>query len=121
MPFNQTSFKKADIIIQSAALVIIGAIWFFDSDFAMMAFFLGMGGWQLLSMSIHLIQRWNQHNLGRRIYQYTLLSILGIFLISLISATIMIWVLYLLLFVTPLLAFYYLVICYMEIWGRKRI
>lgn len=119
MSFNQTTFKKADIIIQSAALVIIGATWFFDSEFAMMAFFLGIGGWQLLSMSIHLLQRWNQHYLGRRIYQYALLSILGIFLISLLSATIMIWVLYLLLFITPLLAFYYLTICCLEVFRKN--
>lgn len=119
MSFNQTAFKKADIIIQSAALVIIGATWFFDTELAMMAFFLGIGGWQLLSMSIHLLQRWNQNFLGRRIYQYALLIILGVFLISLLSATIMIWVLYLLLFITPVLAFYYLVICYLEVLRRK--
>ncbi len=119
MSFNQASFKKVDIIIQSAALVIIGATWFFDSELALMAFFLGIGGWQLLSMSIHLVQRWNQHYLGRKIYQYTLLAILCIFLISLVSATIMIWVMYLLLYITPLLAFYYLIICYAEVLGRK--
>lgn len=119
MSFNQTLFKKADIIIQSAALVIIGAIWFFDSDLAMMSFFLGIGSWQLISMTIHLVQRWNQVFLTRRIYQYTLLSLLLIFLISLVNATVMVWVLYLLLFITPLLAFYYLVICYIEVFGRK--
>lgn len=119
MSFNQTLFKKADIIIQSAALVIIGAIWFFDSDFAMISFFLGIGGWQLISTTIHLVQRWNQGFLGRRIYQYTLLSLILIFLISLVNATVMVWVLYLLLFIAPLLAFYYLVICYVEVFGRK--
>lgn len=119
MPFNQTAFKKVDVIIQSAALVITGAIWFFDTELALMSFFLGIGGWQLLSMSIHLVQRWNQSHLGRKIYQYVLLAILGIFLISMVSATIMIWVMYLLLYATPLLAFYYLIICYVEVLGRK--
>lgn len=119
MSLNQTSFKKADIVIQSTALVIIGASWFFDSDLAMMSFFLGIGGWQLISMTIHLVQQWNQGFLGRRIYQYALLSLILIFLISLVNATVMVWVLYLLLFITPLLAFYYLIICYIEIFRRK--
>jgi len=119
MSFNQTSFKKADIVVQSALLVITGSIWFFDSNLAMTGFFLGMGGWQLLSMAIHLIQRWNQQFLARRIYHYAILSIVLIFLMSLLYAPVMIWVLYLLLFITPLLAFYYLVICYLEVFGRK--
>jgi len=119
MPFNQTLFKKVDVIIQSAALLITGAIWFFDTELALMVFFLGIGGWQLVSMSIHLVQRWNQHHLGRKIYQYTLLLILGIFLIGLASVTIMIWTMYSLLYITPLLAFYYLIICYVEVLGRK--
>lgn len=118
MPFNQISFKKVDIIIQSAALVITGGIWFFNSEIALMTFFLGMGGWQLLSMGVHLFQRWNQKHLQRKIYQYALLSILAIFLISLVSVTIMVWVMYLLLYVTPLLALYYLLICYIEVFRR---
>lgn len=119
MSFNQTSFKKADIIIQSAALLITGAICFFDMELAMMIFFLGIGGWQLLSMAVHLTQRWNQHSNARKVYQYLLLAIVCIFLISLLSADMMIWVLYILLYMAPFLALFYLLVCYLEIFRRK--
>lgn len=119
MAGNQEIFKKADIIIQSLAFVTIGAIWFFNEDLAITSFFIGIGGWQLLSMVTHLILKWNQHFLGRRIYQIGLLALVVIFLLSLLYAPLMIWVLYLYLFITPVFAFYYLIVCYLEVFGRK--
>lgn len=106
-------------MVQSTALVVIGAIYFFNTDLAMMLFFTGIGGWQLLSAGIHFSQQWNQRYLGRRIYHYLLLLIVVTFLISLVSATILIWVLYALLFITPVMAFYYLVVCYLEYFSKK--
>ena len=119
MPFNQHTFKKTDIIVQSAALLVVGAIWFFDADMAITSFFLGIGGWQLLSMFIHLVQRWNQQFAARRVYQYSLLVLALVFLTSLLYAPVMIWVLYFLLFIAPVLAVYYTVLCYLEFFKKK--
>lgn len=114
MADNGRTFKKIDLIIQLLLLVSIGGTWFFYKDLAMMGFFCGLGGWQLISVVFHLVKGWESTFLGRKIYLYVLLTLVTSFLLSLLYAPVMIWILYLSLFITPVMAFYYLVICYIE-------
>lgn len=114
MQTHQVRFKQIDLIVQLLILLTTGALYFVDTNMAFTSLYFVMGGWQFMSMLVHLIAKWNNDHLPRRIYLFALLAIVIIFLISLAFVTLMIWYFYLLLFITPVLGLYYTLICWLE-------
>lgn len=115
MQTNQARFKQIDLIVQLLILLATGAMYFVDSNMAFISLYFVFGGWQFMSMLVHLIAKWNNDHFLRRIYLFALLVIVIIFLISLALVTLMIWLFYLLLFVTPVLGLYYVLVCWLEL------
>ena len=115
MQTNQLRFKQIDLIVQLLILLTTGGLYFVDSNTAFISLYFVFGGWQFMSMLVHLIAKWNNDHLLRRIYLYALLAVVIIFLISLAFVTLMIWLFYLLLFITPVLGLYYVLVCGLEL------
>jgi hypothetical protein len=80
-----------------------------------------MGGWQLLSVLLHLPNRSSFISSKQRYYyQWVLLAILLIFLAGSI-VPVMIWIgLLLLMYVSPVLAVWYIIITRMELLHNQR-
>ncbi len=121
------SFKKVDAYAQ--VLLIVAGIIFsivMQNDISILnvslqgdVFFLSyfvVGGWQVLSALIHLFGFNTKPKLeGRKWYLFTLLFLVITGLLSIVTSDLVIVYLFGLLFISPLLAVWYCVICFLEL------
>ncbi len=81
----------------------------------LMGYFL-VGGWQIISMSVHAVNHWFTQKGGNRFYYHWWAA--GTISTALLGFVfpfdVIIWYLLLLLFVTPAMAIYYCFLCYRE-------
>jgi hypothetical protein len=97
-------FKKADVAI-SVIMIIISACYVRSIEDLITSYFF-IGSWQTISMLVHAFKSCFTKKLGRR-YIYHWLTFISIITMPLGAA----WIL---LFTAPLMALYYLFICYHE-------
>lgn len=99
---------------------VIAVLMLWEMDYFYAAYLL-MGGWQLLSVLLHLPNRSSFISSKQRYYyQWVLLAILLIFLAGSI-VPVMIWIgLLLLMYVSPVLAVWYIIITRMELLHNQR-
>lgn len=116
------SFKTFDFIIQ-AILITAALLWhlsgnrrMFDDDSFFTSYFL-VGGWQVLSVIIHFFYAAPYSKRPRKIYLVALAAVILIALFSLPFDGIL-QVLLGLLFVSPVMALYYLWVC---IWETRQL
>jgi hypothetical protein len=114
-------YKQIDFIIQ-ILLFVCGVIISFDPRWLFIYSYFIVGGWQLLSVIVHLILNEKFYPAsGRRNYYFSLLIIfsLGIIFFAAVQLNfhngILIIIPFLALFVTPLMGFWYINICHTEI------
>lgn len=101
------------LIITGGALALVKNAGFFSTDFTI-AYVL-VGGWQMLSVLVHLFLPKAVKIKARKYYLWLLaLTMLAGVIIQLIVKDAIIGYLFAMLFWTPLLAIFYLFICYKE-------
>jgi hypothetical protein len=107
-------FKKIDFWIQLALIIACSTLALANVIFFPYAYFV-VGGWQVFSALIHLLQRQFYFPVsGRRYYWRTLIGVAVVGLASLFSNDLGVFYLFGLLFVSPGLAIWYVWICHME-------
>jgi len=123
------TFKFIDIIISIALIILFTVITIISPEKFFIGYFV-VGGWQLISMSVHLVKKYFiARGTARFIYHRMTAWILGIAavlgVVTLINIEIVGGVilcgLFLLLFAAPVMAVCYTVICYNEyVFLKKR-
>ncbi len=111
-------FKTIDCLVQ--LLLILGALFFnliiaknaFDEGFFMS--YVLIGSWQIISLIVHFFFP-AEYKIGlRRVYSILLLLTAIVFLVGLFDSGLLIGILYVLLFWSPILAILYLITCLVE-------
>lgn len=116
-------FKKIDCILQAVLIVLGVCVSASAHDLLDEAFFFGyflVGGWQLLSVFVHFFYRAPYTITLRKIY----LALLGFVLVGLVFSLPLQGILIaltVLLFLSPLMAIYYLVTCLLETQKLKQL
>lgn len=106
--------KIADLLVQVLILATVAIVWFIDADTSFILLYAVLGIWQILSCVVHLfIPRFRKITL-RSIYQYLLLLIVACVLLGLLIDTVIIYTYLTLLFITPVMGLYYLVLSGLE-------
>jgi hypothetical protein len=111
-------FKKVDLIVQFALMVAGFVIWLsmLPKDFgAPLPGYFMVGGWQVLSMVVHWIARYDMRWWSARSVHTVILLLLAV-----IVACLGLMGLFGLYYAAPLLAVWYWLICYVE-WRRLRV
>ena len=108
-------FKTIDFIIQVFLIIsfIIKSMLNIDQTF-IYGYFI-VGGWQVISMIVHQINKWYTNQGSRRFYYHRITAATLIIIPSgfIIPNFFIVWVP--LLFIAPIIAIYYLAICYREV------
>lgn len=116
MRINMLMFKKVDWVVQ--ATLIGGTLLLMAlsprSRSGFFYFYFVVGGWQLLSVLVHLLSNVKFRNILRTIYLRTLCVVLGLGILSLIISNMSIYFFLALLYISPLMAILYLATCYRE-------
>lgn len=110
------TFKRIDYrvsIILMAAAVVYGLI---VQDSRFMAGYFVVGGWQLLSMIIHIYSNsFTYRGTGRSIYNNIIICILVMLLIGVMVPLLLYCVMIFLALASPFMALYYTRLCYKEV------
>ncbi len=109
------TLKKLDFWGQITVTITIIICAIFLKGNTLFAFYFIVGGWQLISVLIHVFAKKMLKAESRQVYHVVLLLVLLFLIIGLFVTSIMWLLLYGLLFLSPLLAIWYLIICYTEI------
>lgn len=114
-------FKQIDIII-SALLILASLIYGLveHNDTALIGYFV-VGGWQVISMVVHTINRWYTQLGSKRYYYHLTVLITGILAsVGFIFYELLFVIMLILLFASPIMAVYYLRICYNEVYVKMQ-
>jgi hypothetical protein len=107
-------FKKIDLGIQLILIIVLTPLALSGVIFFTYAYFI-VGGWQVFSVLIHLLQRqFFFPAKGRRYYCRTLIGVAATGLAALLSNDLGVFYLFALLFVSPAFAIWYVCICHIE-------
>ena len=109
-------YKKIDAWV-SVALISVGCIWcLFQRDASFITFYFIVGFWQVVSMVAHQVKGYNITKHHSRFYYHLLILFLLFMPMFGFIAPIVWWIeMYALLFIAPILAVIYTVICFVEI------
>ncbi len=106
------SFKKVDVLLQAAIICLSVLLAVLDtSEYIFFAYIL-TGSYQLLSSMVHLLFRHAYYPIKERKYYWW--TLVAIALIAVIFFEYFLFVGLILLWVSPVLAIWYLIICYRE-------
>lgn len=114
--------KLTDLIGQGLLLLTTLLLLLFDSEkqHAFFLFYFVLGGWQFLSFLIHLLADpdCGYHQKNRMLYGktilWTIVGLVGSFMLSFTGIPLLIYYLYAVVFITPLYALAYMMISYRE-------
>ena len=108
------TFKRADLAFQAALIIGFTITALINPGSLFLAYFV-VGSLQVLSMIIHALKSWNTRKGSKRFYYHriTLFVIITATLAAIVPYFFPVW--YALLFLAPLMAVYYLWICYYEV------
>ncbi len=109
------TYKLYDLLISTALIVIFLVISLLQKDHSFFIGYFVVGGWQLISMIVHIYYNWFTQQGGKRYYYSS-----AVFIILVIAALGFViypflLIFYVLLFAAPFMAVYYAWICYTEV------
>ena len=113
------AFKITDFLIQ-IVLIVSGLVFIFRIDkqeLDSMAFFITyfvVGVWQVGSVAIHLFYKAPYQTIMRRLYLLALVVVTVLTLLVAVVDRMIIFVREILLFFSPVMSLYYLVVCFVE-------
>ena len=108
-------FKTIDFIIQVFLVIYLTITSLVNMDQTFIYGYFIVGGWQVISMIVHQINKWYTNQGSRRFYYHRITAATLIIIPSgfIIPNFFIVWVP--LLFIAPIMAIYYLAICYREV------
>lgn len=109
------TFKQIDLFGQLALIITFTVVSLARQDSTFLYAYCLVGGWQVISMLVHQLNKWHSSKQGRRYYfhritAFTLIIMAGAFLLS---PLFLLW--YIMLFAAPVMAIYYAAICFHEV------
>lgn len=109
------NFKTIDFIIQVFLVIYLTITSLVNMDRTFIYGYFIVGGWQVISMIVHQINKWYTNQGSRRFYYHRIIAATLIIMPSgfIIPNFFIVWVP--LLFIAPIMAIYYLAICYREV------
>lgn len=108
--YKQIDFYGSILLILSS--VLIATLW---QDFEFVYCYYVVGGWQSISMVVHSVNGWFVQAGARRTYHFVVVAVLAGVAVGLVFESILLFMLYILLFAAPFMAVYYASICYHEL------
>lgn len=108
------TIKKIDLIGQAILIVVFAIISLVRMDITFVVGYFVIGAWQVTSMILHVVYTWNPGHITRSYYHVFVFCLIVLASFSLLIP-VLILVFYFLLYGTPLLAFFYAYICYVEV------
>lgn len=108
-------FKLYDLLVNLLLIFLFLIISLFRKDYTFLIGYFVVGAWQLISILIHAYYKWFTQAKSRRYYYSS--AVVCIIITALLGFIFypFLLLLYLMLFAAPLLALYYVWICYTEI------
>jgi len=110
------TFKRTDLIVQSILIVVFAVILLVRQNTSVLITYLAVvGGWQLVSLVVHFINKWHPYKGGRRFNFELVLA--GFALVTCLMPFIepLRRLVYLFLILLLLMPLYYLWVCFMEV------
>ena len=121
------TFKLADALISTVLIIVAAGIGFaYGNEYIFYCYFI-VGGWQVISMIIHEINKWFvPEGSVRRLYHRVVVWMIIVFIIWAFTGYILsetfghyiLVYLYLLLVFTPVMAIFYTTLCFIE-WKKS--
>jgi hypothetical protein len=114
-------FKIIDFWISIGLIVFFTVLSFAKMGETFLYGYFAVGGWQIISMVIHFINKWFcnkgtvRYNYQRAVFVLILISLAG-----LVFKPLLFLVLFLLVFAAPVMAVYYTFICHEEIYVKMQ-
>lgn len=109
------TFKLYDLLVSLLLVTVFLFISLARGDYSFLLGYLVVGGWQLISMLVHIYKQWfTQAGSKRYYYSYSAFAILVIAVLGFIIYPLLV-IYYIMLFAAPLMALYYAWICYIEL------
>ena len=108
-------FKEADIAISILLIVVFITFSLAKRDYTFLIRYSMVGGWQLISIVIHLYNAWFTQKRSQRYYYTWAVFIIIIIAVSGFAIYPLLLIFCFLLFASPFMALYYIWICYREI------
>lgn len=115
--------KKFKIIDTWISIILITAGLIYSiagSGAAFVVAYVAVGGWQLISMLIHTLNKWFLNDPTRRSYQVVVFLIMVLLLMGVVINALLMLVLLILLFTAPFMAIFYTWICYHEVYTKMQ-
>lgn len=114
-------FKRADYIISTVLIIGFIACYYLKTEKTYFTGCLVVGGWQILSMIVHAINRCFINKNGLRfIYQYVVLILIVTVIVSVLFLDSGITILNFLYYTAPAMAIFYTWLCYHEVTVKMR-
>ena len=105
------TFKRIDLLISILLIVIFSVLCIIDLEYLFIGYVV-VGGWQVISMLVHVWNRWFNAT-GSRRFVYHWITIISL-------VTMPIGSFWILLFTAPFMAVYYTWICYDEVYVKMQ-
>lgn len=109
------TYKLYDLLISIGLIVLFLVISPFQKDFTFIIGYFVVGGWQLISMIVHIYYNWFTQPGGKRYYYTWLVFIIIIMAILGFIIYPFLLIFYVMLFAAPFMAIYYAWMCYTEV------
>ena len=114
-------FKQMDCWISILLIIGFTLAGIINQDVTFLVGYFVVGGWQVISMIIHTMNKWFTEKGGRRyIYHWIVLCLILLALAGLAVTEILVLLAYPMLFAAPFMAIYYTLICYDEVYVKMK-
>lgn len=116
--------KKFKLIDTWGSIILIFAFTLLSLiklDYTFLIGYCVVGGWQLVSIIVHVAQGWFTHKKGRRNYYHLVVAaIAALALVGLAAYPVLFIMMVLMLFAAPFMAAYYAWLCYVEVYVKMQ-
>ena len=114
-------FKLYDTWISILLIVGFTIVSLVKLDYTFIIGYFVVGGWQVISMIVHAINSWfTKKGSVRYNYHYLVAIIFLLAAVGLLAHALLIVVLPILLFTAPIMAIYYTLLCYTEVYEKMQ-
>ena len=113
--------KQIDCLISIALIIVFLILSLINHDLTLMVGYFVVGGWQVISMIVHAINKWFTEKDSRRyVYHWVVFWLILVALAGLAANTILAILAFPMLLAAPLMAIYYTWICYDEVYVKMK-
>lgn len=114
-------FKTLDAWISVLLITVFIALTIIQRDTTFFIGYFVVGGWQLISMIVHTYNGWFTGNGStRQVYHFVVAIILGFALVGIVISSLLMVVLYIMIFAAPFMAIFYTCLCYREVYVKMQ-